>query len=110
MNIDDLSIGQAKQLASIFGANADNSHWRIGEAYIIRTVTMILTGRLEKVTPNELVISSAAWIAETGRFSETIKNGTLKEVEPYGDNEVIIGRGSLIDATIWTHKLPRDVK
>lgn len=109
---DNLTLGEIKELMTIFGQKPsdDSSHWRVGEAYIIRTVTMILTGRLEKVTTQELVLSSAAWIAETDRFMQTIKEGKLKEVEPYGDREVLIGRGSIIDATIWTHALPREQK
>lgn len=109
---DNLTLGEIRELMGLFSQpqNVDNSAWKVGEAYIIRTVTMILTGRLERVTQQELVLSSAAWIAETDRYYDTIKSGKLKEVEPYGDNEVIVGRGSLIDATIWTHKLPREQK
>ncbi len=66
---------------------------------------MILVGRLEWVGATELELSSASWIADTGRFYNAIKEGKLKEVEPFTNN-VIVGRGSLIDATIWTHKLP----
>lgn len=109
---DNLTLGEIKELMSIFGQKQpqDDSHWKVGEAYIIRTVTMTLTGRLEKVTSQELVLSTAAWIAETDRFMQTIKEGKLKEVEPYGDREVLVGRGSIIDATVWTHPLPREQK
>lgn len=73
--------------------------WKIGEKYQIRTVTMTLTGELIYVGPNELVIKDAAWIADTGRFSDAVKDQTkYSEVEPFEEN-VIIGRGSIIDAT-----------
>ncbi len=109
---DNLTLGEIKELMALFGTKnqSDSSHWKVGESYIIRTVTMILTGRLEKVTEQELVLSTAAWIAETDRFMQTIKEGKLKEVEPYGDREVLVGRGSIIDATIWTHPLPKEQK
>jgi hypothetical protein len=61
---------------------------------------MIQHGILIDVTDNELVLSQAAWIADTGRFSNFV-NGTIEpnEVEPFPQDEiVIVGRGSLIDA------------
>ena len=82
--------------------------WKIGKNYFIRTVTMNLMGKLVNVTDKELVLEQASWIADTGRFSNFIKeckqNSSL-EVEPYGDEQVIVSRGALIDATIWTHEL-----
>lgn len=112
MNIDDLTIKDAKQLASLFGSNAPASQhpFEIGENYLIRTVTMIDIGRLEWVGDKELVLSSAAWVAETDRWADCLREGKLKEVEPFPDGEVIIGRGSIIDAVIWTKKLPREQK
>ena len=110
-SIDNMTFEEIKELVSLFSntSQTDNSVWRIGEAYFIRTVTMILTGRLEKVTDKELVLSDAAWIADTGRFADTIASGDLDEVEPY-INDIIVGRGSIIDATVWTHALPREQK
>lgn len=110
---DNLTLGEVRELMSLFNQpqeKRDDSHWIVGEAYLIRTVTMILIGRLEKVTKEEFVLSSASWIADTGRFHDAITEGKLNEVEPYGDKEVIVGRGSLIDATIWTHIIPREQK
>ena len=88
----------------------NNKIWQVGENYIIRTVTMIQIGKLVEVTDQELVLSEASWIADTGRFHNAIVEGSLAEVEPFGDDPVIIGRGALIDATIWRHKLPREQK
>lgn len=81
--------------------------WTIGNNYFIRTVTMALMGKLIQVTEQELVLSNASWIADTGRFHQFIKEGKLdnaSEVEPYVD-DIILGRGSIIDATVWKHKL-----
>ena len=57
------------------------------------------------------MLEDAAWIADDGRFMQTIRDGAVKEVEPFPDgDEVIVGRGALIDAVIWKHKLPREQK
>ena len=85
----------------IRGSSQSNDHpFNIGAKYFIRTVTMNLTGILVSVGDKELVIKDAAWIADSGRFTQAIETGNFNEVEmfPRGNN-VIIGRGSLIDAT-----------
>jgi hypothetical protein len=76
--------------------------------YCVRTVTMIITGRLISVFDNELVLEDAAWIADTGRFHKFLETGEASEVEPFTD-DAIVNRGSIIDVT----KLPKlnlDVK
>lgn len=109
-SIDNLTFGEIKELLTIFAdkkspsALNEDSVWQVGENYLIRTVTMIQIGRLEKITDKELLLSSAAWIADTGRFYDALKSGKLNEVEPF-PNDVIIGRGSIIDATQWQHKI-----
>jgi len=103
MDINDLTIGEAKALAAMFGkceTVRDDSHWEIGKTYLIRTVTMIDTGKLVAVTPQELVLEDAAWIADTGRFADAVKKCEFNEVEPFPDGRVIIGRGALIDAVL----------
>lgn len=83
----------------------------IGKPYIIRTVTMIYTGRLVEVYPHELVIEDAAWIPETARWADTLREGKFNEVEPYCDGDkVIIGRGAILDAVFWRKELPRTQK
>lgn len=81
----------------------------IGKAYLVRCVTHYYTGRLVGLTPSELILDDAAWIADTGRFATALKTGALNEVEPFV-NPVIINRGSMVDATEWPHALPRDQK
>lgn len=111
MNIDDLTFKQAKELLDIFGnKEAAKPHpFKIGENYLIRTVTMYAVGRLDAVYETELVLSSASWIPETGDFHDALVNGTLKHVQPFKE-DVVVGRGSLVDATIWTCKLPTEKK
>ena len=89
----------------------DDSHWEVGSAYFIRTVTHHYTGRLVKVTAKELVIEDAAWIADDGRFAQFVAGGEANEIEPYPDGaKVIIGRGAILDAVKWPAKLPRNQK
>lgn len=113
MNIDKLTIGEAKQLAALFhqktGCNPGNPY-PVGENVFIRTVTMYYVGRLEVVTEQELVLTDAAWVAYSGRWAEALKTGVLDEVEPFPDGKVLIGRGAVIDCSIWSHALLRDVK
>jgi len=96
VNIDDLTLREVKQLGQMFQCN--DSPFEVGAIYLIRTVTMIDTGRLVRVTPTELVLEDAAWIADTGRFSDALKSLNFNEVEPFPDGQVIVGRGSIIDA------------
>ena len=90
----------------IIELNGEESVWEIGLNYLIRTVTMIQLGKLIKVTDKELVLSEACWVADTGRFSEALKEGSLKEVEMFRRN-VIVSRGGIIDATEWLADLPK---
>ena len=75
--------------------------YEIGENYFIRTVTHYFTGALLWVGNQELLLENVSWIADTGRFSNALKEGNLNEIEPYPEGHVIIGRGSIIDATPW---------
>lgn len=80
-----------------------------GDAVLIRTVTMIFTGRVVTVGPCWIVLDESAWIADTGRWSAAIATGTLSEVEPSGDG-VLVARASIVDVTPWRHPLPREAK
>ena len=87
----------------------DDDLWQVGKSYFIRTVTMHVLGKLEKVTDKELLLSTASWVADSGRFNNFLVTGVVDALEPFV-NDVIVGRGAIIDATIWDHNLPTDVK
>ena len=76
----------------------DFNPFEIGAIYLIRTVTMIDTGRVIAANDKWIVLEDAAWIASTGRFSEALKKCEFSEIEPFPDGRVIIGAGSIIDA------------
>jgi hypothetical protein len=70
---------------------------------------MIDTGKLVAVGPQELVLESAAWIADTGRFAGALTSCDFNEVEPFPEGRVILGRGSVIDA-VQIANLPKKQK
>lgn len=111
MNINELTIGQAREIASLVGAQkADAGAWAVGANYLIRTVTHIQTGRLVSVGAQELVLEDAAWIADTGRFAGSLVDCNFLEVEPFpAGRRVFVGRGALIDA-VEIDTLPRSQK
>jgi len=110
MKLDDLTIGEAREIAAMFGPyRAENSAWEIGAPYLIRTVTMIDTGILVAVTEHELVLEEAAWIADTGRFADAVEKAEFGEVEPFPKGQIIVGRGAIIDA-VKIKAVPRSQK
>ncbi len=75
-----------------------------GKCYFIRTVTYHLVGRVKTVKDNWMRLSDASWVADSGRFTQAIKDGKLSEVEPVGD--AIVNLDSVTDAFPWVHALP----
>ena len=106
IDIDSLTISEAKNIAAIFGgatpsciAHAQDAHWCIGKNYFIRTVTHHHAGKLVGVTDKELILENASWIPDDGRFTDALKSCAFAEVEMFpASSQVIIGRGSIIDA------------
>jgi hypothetical protein len=76
-----------------------------GEKVLIRTVTNYFTGEVVVSNFTEIVLKHAAWIPDTGRFSECLQNGTPSDIEPYPD-PVHVAVGAIVDLTKWRHKLP----
>lgn len=101
--LDELTIGEARELAALFGRgpgleNNGGNPYRLGANYFIRTVTHHHTGRLVEVTAQELVLEDAAWIADSGRFQQALENSSFAEVEMFPKGRVIVGRAAVIDA------------
>jgi hypothetical protein len=84
--------------------------FKVGKNYFIRTVTMAHTGKLVRETDDALILKDAAWVADTGRFADFLKTGNASEVEPFPDGEVIVMKGSIIDACEFKHPLLRSQK
>lgn len=111
MDIEKLTIGEVLQLAVLFGGQPALDHpYNINANYFIRTVTHHHTGKLVRVTSQEIVLENAAWIADDGRFTDALKNCEFIEVEMFpAGKQVIIGRGSIIDA-VEINKIPTSQK
>lgn len=120
MNIEDLTIKEARALLEFFNPKpfyaegvigmasqpVDRGPWEIGKTYLIRTVTMIQTGRCVAIHDKEICLEDAAWIADTGRFSDALVSMDFGEVEPFPDGVIFVGRGSIIDV-VQVPKSPR---
>ena len=76
----------------------------VGEKYFFRTVTYHMTGRVKKVIGSIVELENAAWIADSGRFMDAIKKGTLNEVEPVG--RAYLNINTVVDFFPWKHPLP----
>lgn len=81
----------------------------VGNNVFVRTVTHYYTGKVAEVSPDFIVLVDAAWVADTGRFSKALVEGTLEEVEPFPD-PVVVGKACIVDVTPWKHALPRDMR
>ncbi len=110
MNIEEMTIGELRQISSMFGQAKDQGPWVIGQKYIIHTATLYYTGKLSFVGSMELHLDDAALIFDQGRHYNSLKDGSLNEVEPVPIGGVVIGRGAIISAEQWNHELPREQK
>lgn len=112
-SIEEMTVGEVLGVARLFKSAAPKAPracpFKVGNAYLIRTVTNYWTGRVAEVVGGFLVLSDAAWIADTGRYSEATDEAHLKEVEPCNE-PVFVALGSVIDARLWSAALPRKVK
>ncbi len=88
--------------------NSCAGFWQLGEDYVIRTVTMIYLGKLKAVNDKELLLEDCAWIPDTSRWNEFLSGSKPSEMEPY-QNDVIIGRSALLDATVMKTKIKREI-
>lgn len=108
MNIDDLTLGQLKEIQALTYTKKADCTYLVGKNIMIRTVTMIFTGKLISVTNDCFVLVECSWIPDTGRWMGFIENGTVEECEPYpSDVEVYINRSALIDMCAFNPMLPR---
>lgn len=80
----------------------------VGKKLLIRTVTYFSVGKVEQVQDGFIKLSTASWVADTGRFHNAIKDGKLNEVEPVG--EMYVSLGSIVDMFPWQHELPTEQK
>ena len=97
------------ELQKFIGSHNYESAYEVGQKYLFRCITFFYTGRVARETPGELVLADAAWIADTGRFYDSLQSGEFSEVEPF-TSPVIIPKSTIVDASVWKHELPTEQK
>lgn len=114
MNIEDLTIKQARELASLVGAPGGSKRLPfapIGTNVFVATITAHYTGKVVAVSEEEVQITDAAWIADDGRFAQAMKSGEFSEVEPFPDGDVVtLNRSSFLFWRALPVALPRSQK
>jgi len=77
----------------------------VGKAFFFRAVTYHLVGKVVGILYNNtLVLSDAAWVVDSGRFSLAIGKGNLSETEFVGT--AYLNLDTVTDFFPWKHSLP----
>lgn len=119
VNLNDLTLEQVHELQQLLvkventlSIEPQNSiSALLGKNVIVRTVTMIYTGRLIGAGGSELILEDCSWIPETARFAQFAAAGEVRECEPYPKGlPVYINKGALLDMCELRAELPREQK
>lgn len=97
---EQLGVGEMKEIKAYDDL--------IGGKYYFRTVTFHQVGEVKSIVGRFVYLKNASWVADSGRFMNAIKNGTLSEVEPVGD--CLVNLDTVVDFFPWKHKLPTEQK
>jgi len=74
-----------------------------GNKIFVRTVTYHHIGKVKKISDKFVELEDAWWVANSGIFSNALKNGNLESKEKVGD--VSINIDSIVDIFPWNHEL-----
>ena len=80
----------------------------IGTNIFARTVTYHYTGKVIDIVGDFFKLETSGWVADSGRFSETIKNGSINEFEFIGT--MFLNISSCVDIIPWNNALPTETK
>ena len=108
MNLEKLTIAEILELKNSIKNNYELP-FKVGEAYLFRTVTHIEVGRVKRVVGQFVELEDASWIADTGRYHDCLRDGTFSEVEPY-PVYTGVNTQALINYAPWPHELPKEQK
>ena len=78
----------------------------VGKSVLIRTVTMAHVGRVVSIDGEFICLEDGGWVADTGRFSQMLSEGSLFEFER-SPGRFLVAKGGLIDVWPWAHELPK---
>lgn len=70
-----------------------------GALVLIRTVTMIQTGRVVACDGTWVRLADACWIADTGRWSDAVRTGLEHgqgEIEPFS-GDILVSLAAVVD-------------
>ena len=115
INIDDLTVKQLREIQAMCGVSAGPKPpatplpFGVGDAVLIRTVTMIQVGRVKAIGRDFFVLEDGGWIADTGRFSTMLETGAVNEFER-APSWMLVGRGAIVDVWPWAHAIPKATK
>ena len=84
------------------------SFYEVGKDYVVRTVTMIYLGEIKSESSDSLILTNCAWIPDTSRWSDFLQGKKPNEMEPY-QNDVIVYKGAILDATKQNKVIKREV-
>ena len=83
--------------------------FKIGTSYLFRTIGYHWVGCVKAICGQFLILSSASWVADTGRYSDATKGKLLEssssEIEPAAA-DVILNYEHITDATEYPFSLP----
>ena len=115
IKLDDLTIKQARTLVAMFHgeqfpsarAERDSLPFGVGDEVLIRTVTMILLGRVRAIGLDNFVLEDGGWVADTARFGEMLATGKINEFER-APSWFLVGRGAVVDIYPWNNPIPKE--
>ncbi len=79
----------------------------VGSKVFIRAVTYHYLGKVVSITPTEVILEQASWVAVGGRFNLFLSEGVQSsaEIERY-PGLVSVQKAAIVDACEWLHPLP----
>ncbi len=118
IDVEELTLKQIREIAKLAGATGAPKPRRpavplpfaVGDAIIIRTVTLIDLGRVVAIGSDFITLTDGGWVASTGRFNEMLRTGALDEFERCDLPWFLVGRGAVCDVFPWPHPIPKDTK
>ena len=85
MQVSAEAIGTVLEALSSHNRSATTAKlnpFKIGQAYLIRSVTTYTLGRVKAIIGDFLVVEDGGWLADTGRFSTALAAGSAVGSSP----------------------------
>ena len=114
IDIDQLTVAELREISKLAGCCAPKDKavplpFKVGDAILVRTVTMIALGRVKAIRRDFFTLEDGGWVASTGRFSTMLETGALDEFER-APSWFLVGRGAIVDVWPWAHAIPKATK